>query len=71
MIEKRKVSVVVQIEVEIDTDKLSYGVIGGAKDEDAIEEAVSFMVQETDYSFKIDESGINIEKVKIVEYSSY
>jgi hypothetical protein len=69
MITTRDVEITIRVVVQINTDELDYGVSGGAEDEDAVEEAISYAVQELDYSMNITEPGILILKTEIRSYN--
>lgn len=69
MIITRNVEVVIKITLEIDTDLLEDSVTGGAEGDDAVEEAISYSVQEMDYSMNITEPGIKVLKTNLESYS--
>jgi hypothetical protein len=66
----REIDITVRITVEIDTDELNYGVSGGAENEDAVEEAVFFVIDQSSYwiedSIYIEEKGITLLKTEVI-----
>jgi hypothetical protein len=66
----REIDITVRITVEIDTDELDYGVSGGAKGENAVNEAVHYVTDEAETwiedSVHIYENGITLLKTEIV-----
>ncbi len=69
MITTKTIDVVIRVTLQVNTEELSFGVTGGAEDEDAVEEAVNYAVQEMEYSMEIDEPGILVLKTNLESYS--
>lgn len=67
--ETRKVRIEVDVVIEISPEELEYNITGGAEGEDAIQEAISYTVQEIEYSFDCPVKGINVVKTELIMYS--
>lgn len=64
------VEITISVTMEIDTDIVGYGVTGGAEDpDDIVAEAVSYAVQELDYTMEVTEPGIKVLKTQLMSYS--
>ncbi len=66
----RSITIETKVILEIDLDKMDYGVHGGKTDPDEIaEEAVAYYVQEMDYTFQgID--GIDVLNSNVIQYQN-